>query len=404
MRIIISFAALFLSVIFLQLSSGGVAPLDALSGIALGFSAVEIGLLGSAHFAGFFLGCWWAPRLLGSIGHSRTFGAFAALGTIAIAAHMMVVDPLAWTVMRAMTGLCVAGCYTVIEAWLQAKVTNETRARSLGIYRMVDLAASMAAQLLIGVLEPAAYLSYNLLAILCCASILPLILTRIEPPQVAEAPRLRPLMVFGLSPLGAAAVLVAGISSASFRMVGPIYGAEVGLAAEQIGLFLAAFVAGGAVSLVPVGWLADKLDRRRVLVWLSLASVVSCGLTVALVDAGTGAVFAAAILFGMTTVPVYSVAAAHANDFARPEDAVELNAAILFVWAMGAIASPLVAAALIGIAGPSALFMFIAAAHAALLLFGLARMRVRPSPGQRTPFAYLPRTSALVGRLLRRRR
>ena len=52
MRLLISFAALFLSVILLQLGSGGVAPLDALSGIQSGFT-IEVGALGSAHFFGF---------------------------------------------------------------------------------------------------------------------------------------------------------------------------------------------------------------------------------------------------------------------------------------------------------------------------------------------------------------
>ncbi len=70
MRLLISFAALFLSVILLQLGSGGVAPLDAISGEVLGFSTTQIGLLGSAHFFGFFIGCWWAPRLMGEVGHS----------------------------------------------------------------------------------------------------------------------------------------------------------------------------------------------------------------------------------------------------------------------------------------------------------------------------------------------
>ena len=65
MRMLISFAALFLSVLLLQISSGGVGPLDALSGLELGFSTAAVGALGSAHFVGFFVGCWWAPRLLG---------------------------------------------------------------------------------------------------------------------------------------------------------------------------------------------------------------------------------------------------------------------------------------------------------------------------------------------------
>ena len=48
MRMMLSFAALILSVVLLQLSSGGVAPLDALSGLMLDFTATQIGLLSSA--------------------------------------------------------------------------------------------------------------------------------------------------------------------------------------------------------------------------------------------------------------------------------------------------------------------------------------------------------------------
>ena len=80
MRTIISFAALFLSVILLQLSTGGVGPLDAISGITLEFTTEQIGLLGSAHFIGFFVGCWWAPRLMGTVGHSRAFRRLHRLG------------------------------------------------------------------------------------------------------------------------------------------------------------------------------------------------------------------------------------------------------------------------------------------------------------------------------------
>ncbi|MEO1558034.1 MAG: hypothetical protein AAFS01_16520, partial [Pseudomonadota bacterium] len=59
----------------------------ALSGLALDFSRQEIGILGSAHFLGFFISCWWAPRLMGSVGHSRAFAAFTAAGAIGLLAH-----------------------------------------------------------------------------------------------------------------------------------------------------------------------------------------------------------------------------------------------------------------------------------------------------------------------------
>ena len=399
MRMLISFAALFLSVILLQLSSGALGPLDALSGLALDFSRQEIGMLGSAHFLGFFIGCWWAPRLMGNVGHSRAFAAFTASGVIGLLAHMLLIDPIAWAMMRIASGLCVAGCYTVVEAWLQAKVTNETRGRTMGAYRVVDMGASLAAQLMIGILAPASYVSYNLLAIFCCAALLPLTLTKVKQPQTPSAPRLRPRLAVQRSPLAAASVVVAALSSASFRMVGPIYGQEVGLNAGQIAWFLAAFVLGGAIAQYPVGWLADKFDRRWVLIGLSTAAIASCAITVMVSGFGILSIMLTAGLFGLTSFPIYSVAAAHAHDFADASERVELSAALMFFFALGAIAAPLTASYMIDAYGPSALFVMIATAHGILIFFGLTRMLSRSAPKKRTPYIYAPRTSFLIGRL-----
>ena len=405
MQMIITFGALLMSVALLQLSSGGVGPLDALTGLANGFTAGEIGFLGSAHFFGFFIGCWWAPRLMGTVGHSRAYATFTAMGAIGLAAHVTVTDPIMWAIFRIASGVCVAGCYTVIEAWLQAKVTNETRGRAMGSYRIVDMSASFVAQFMIGSLaNMETYIAYNALTILCCAAIFPLTLTRAEQPATPATTRLRPSLAWRASPLAVAGVLVAAQSSAAFRMVGPIYGQEVGLAASQIGYFLAAFVAGGAIAQYPVGWLADKFDRRWVLIWLSVAAIVACMITVASSAMGTTAVMLAAAFFGLTTFPVYSVATAHAHDFATDDERVELSAALMFFYAVGAIAAPYASSSLIAMFGAGALFTFISAGHLLLVIFGFSRMRVRRAPEARTPYVYAPRTSFLVGRLLGRSR
>ncbi len=404
MRTIISFAALFLSVILLQLSTGGVGPLDALSGSVLGFDNRQIGMLGSAHFFGFFIGCWWSPRLMGRVGHSRAFAICTALGAMGILGHTLIENPYAWAAMRIASGLCVAGCYTVIEAWLNAKVTNENRGRTSGLYRIADTSASLVAQLLIAVLPPANYISYNLLAILCCATLLPLMMTRASQPAMPSAPRLRPKLAWRCSPLGVIGVIVSALSGASFRMVGPIYGQEVGLMVDQIAFFLAAYVLGGALAQYPVGWLADKFDRRWVLIWLSVGSIVSCAISLPASSGGTLAIMTSAAIFGLTTVPIFSVSAAHANDFATSEERVELSAALMFFYAVGAIAAPLVASFLIEGFGPAALFAFIAAGHMGLIIFGLARMRARSAPSERTRYVYAPRTSFTIGKMLKRAR
>ncbi|MEL6522540.1 MAG: MFS transporter, partial [Pseudomonadota bacterium] len=389
MGFIVSFAALLLSVVLLQLGSGGIAPLDAISGVELGFSTAQIGLLGSAHFVGFFLGCWWAPRLMGEVGHSRAFAAFTAAGTIGILSHMLIVDPYAWMAMRIMSGLCIAGCYTVVESWLQAKVTNETRGRTMGAYRFVDIGASLGAQLMISILPPANYVSYNVLAIVCCVSLVPLVLTRIKQPPLPVAPRLRPAMALKLSPLATLGVISAGLTAAAFRMVGPLYGVEIGLTIDDIALFLAAFVLGGVVAQVPAGWLADRFDRRWVLIGLSGLAILSCFLVVLFSAQGAAAAFLTAGLFGLATFPIYSVSAAHAHDFANDEERIELSAALMFFFAAGAIISPWTVSQLIEAYGPSAMFAFVSVAHVVLIIFGLLRMRKRATE-TRTAYVYAP--------------
>ncbi|WP_121064533.1 MFS transporter [Chachezhania antarctica] len=404
MRLLIALAALYLSVVMLQLSTGGVAPLDVLSGFALGFSTSEIGLLGSSHFIGFFIGCWWAPRLIGRVGHSRTFSVFTVAGAMGLLAHTMTDDPLIWAVLRVASGMCVAGCYSVIEAWLNANLTNENRGRATGTYRVVDMGASMCAQLVIGVLEPASYISYNILALVCCAALLPLALTRLQQPETTQSSRLRPALAYRRSPLAVAAVIVAGLTSAAFRMVGPIYGTEVGLGAEDIGLFLAAFVLGGALAQYPAGWLADKYDRRWVLVGFSFAAILASIAMPLLQEAGRSGVFLSACLFGIATFPIYSVAAAHAHDFAEDHERAELSASLLFYFAVGAIASPLLGAQIVSTFGPSALFVFLASGHVVLIAFSLQRMLSPRVARGRTNYIYTPRTTFQIGRLLSDRR
>ncbi len=402
MTTLISFASLFVSIVLVQMGSGALGPLDALSGAALGFSAREIGLLGSAHYVGFFIGCWATPPLMARVGHSRAFAGLAAIGAIGALLHPVIEDPLAWSAMRVATGVAVAGAYTVIESWLNAKAVNANRGRVFGVFRLVDLGGQVAAQGMIAVLEPAAYASYNIIALFCCLCVLPLALTRRAPPSVEGAPRLRPLAAIRLSPLGAATAAVAGLTSASFRMVGPIYGAEQGLTPPQIALFLAAAVLGGAAVQAPVGWLSDRVDRRRVLIGLSAAAMAVCLWAAAAGAATPAALFALSFAFGCAAFPLYSVGAAHANDFAPPSMVVELNAALLFLFAVGAIISPLASAELVARFGPGALFAWMAAAHAGLLLFGGLRALTGPRATVRTAYAWLPRTSFVLTRLMGR--
>ncbi|MEM7527330.1 MAG: MFS transporter [Pseudomonadota bacterium] len=404
MTALVSFAALFLSIFLVQMGSGSLGPLDVIAGAERGWSPGEIGLLGSGHFAGFLIGCFVTPRLIGSVGHSRCFAAAAAIGATGALLHPVIEGPIAWTVLRALTGIAIAAAYTVIESWLQAKTPNESRGRVYGVFRVVDLVGQITAQGMIAVLDPASYAAYNIVAVFCCLCLLPLALSRRAAPTTPVPPRLRPLAAWRLSPSAMTGVIVAALSGAAFRMAGPIYALENGLAQTEIAVFLSAAILGGVAAQYPIGWIADKYDRRIVLVWLSVAAVAGClWIGLALPPDDPNAIYAGAFVFGLTAFPIYSVAAALANDFAEPDFVVDLNASIIFYFSVGAIFAPVVAARMIGIYGPGAMFLFIAAAHLLLILFALYRMTRRVGTRPVAPYRYTPRTSMVLARLLKGR-
>ena len=143
-------------------------------------------------------------------------------------------------------------------------------------------------------------------------------------------------------------------------------------------------------------------------IFIALAELSTCDASVSIPEELTAlasglptlGIMLTAAIFGLTTFPIFSIAAAHAHDFAASEERIALSAALMFWFAVGAIAAPWFASVLIELYGPPALFVMIAAGHAVLVVFGLIRMRKRRASESRTRYIYTPRSTFLVGRLL----
>lgn len=408
MKTLISLSALLLSVILVQMGIGSLRPFDTISGQALGFSSVEIGFIASGHFAGFLLGCLFSPNLVKRVGHSRAFAVMAGIAVISIIAHPIYPDPLFWAFIRVFAGFSVAGCYTLIESWLQAKITNEIRGKVFSMYRIVDMSGQLLASGIIATLSPASYISYNLIAIIMCLSILPLALTQSKEPALPEQVRLQPFFAYGVSPLAALGVVVAGISTATFGSVGPIYASAVGLDIAEIAFFLVVSIIGGLTAQLPAGILSDRFSRRMVLMIFSVLATALClMMTTPLVNLsvyGVKLVFVFSFLFGFTTFPIYSICAAHASDFLKPTQMLYLSASLIFLYAAGAIVSPLIAGALIDRYGAPMMFTFISAAHLLLMIFTIYRNFARPVVAFGRRYAYIPRTSMFIASIVKGRR
>ena len=404
MRVLISISALLIAVFLVQVSTGTLGPLDALSGLAIGFSRTEIGMIGSSHFVGFIFGCFLSPLLIRRVGHARTFSFVTGLSIIGVLLHPLWENLYFWMVLRLFSGIAVAGASTVIESWLNAKLNNENRSRYFSFYRIFDMSGALVAQGLIATLPPAEFMAYSLVAIFLCLSFFPLALTKSVQPALPDHVNWRPLLAVRISPIAVAGVLVVGATGAAIRMVGPLFAFDSNLSSAQIGLFLALFILGGALSQFPVGFLADKFAKRTVMMALSLSTVLVSFIMqfeIVTLSLGTYRYFILVFVFGMATMPIYSLAATHANDLCRTEDMTDLSASLIFFFALGAIASPIIAGSLIDRFGANSLFSYFAILHIALFVFGFYRVIRRPVIHFTKPYRYIPRTSLFIAKTVK---
>jgi MFS family permease len=374
----------------------------ALRGTAEGFSPSVIGMIGAGYSIGFAIGCIYVGRLLRSIGHIRVFAAMAAITAAASLAMSMFVDAAFWLAMRFIIGLAVACLFATVESWINAKVTNENRARTLSIYRFVDLGSVTVAQYMIPTFGIDGPVIFNIIVFALILSLVPISLADKSSPTAPEAIAFDLKAVWRISPLAVVGVVAVGLSMAAFRNIGPIYAAELGMSITSIATFMSAGIIGGVVLQYPLGLYSDKLDRRRVILWATAGSI----LTGAYLSFGAGtsetANIIAVFLFGAFSMPLYSLCSAHGNDHAGPGQYALIAAGLLFFWSVGATIGPLLAATLLEHYGPRAFFAYTSFIFIGFFIFTLRRMGVRPPvpPSERhSRFRALLRTSAYFNRL-----
>ena len=393
-----SIASLLGGTAFLLAASGLHGLLLPLRGQEEGFSTVSLGLLGTAWAVGFVAGCYFAPLLVAKVGHVRAFGAFAASGAMVALTTGLWIDELAWIGLRAATGFTMAGAFMVIESWLNERATNENRGTVFGLYMMVTYAAITAGQMMVAATDISAAVPFMLAGILFCASLIPTAISSAATPQPLAGVRLDLSGLYANSPVAAVGCLLVGIANGAWGTLGAVYGARAGISPFEIALMMSLVVIAGALAQLPVGRASDRTDRRYV---LSASAFGAAAFALALfffAPRSASVILVLTACYGALAYTLYSIAVAHANDHAAPQDFVRVSGGLLLLYGFGTMIGPLIGAFLMERMRPDGLFLATAAPHFALGVYALIRARARaPVPmEEREAFKTLPAERAVT--------
>jgi MFS family permease len=306
----------------------------------------------------------------------RVFAALGSFLSAALIAFPLLAEPWAWTALRVLVGLSMSGIYVTAESWLNAASTNENRGKVLSAYMIAQTLGIIGAQALLTLGDAGTATLFIGASILVSISFAPILLSASPVPASDVAQPMRLGKLVASSPLGAVGIFLLGGIYATQSGMAAVFGAQIGLSADRIALLVATLFGGALLLQYPIGWLSDRMDRRKLILGAGVLGAAAAAAAWAAGDA-IEPLLAAAFFAGGVTTPLYALFLAYTNDHLSAEEMPAASGGLVLLFGVGAILGPLAAGAAMEWLGPFAFWAPLGGAFALIALFALYRMTQR---------------------------
>jgi MFS family permease len=390
LRVLTSTWALLLGMFMLMIGNGMQGSLLGLRGEMEGFSTFELSIVMSAYFAGFLFASRAAPVLIQRVGHIRVFSALGSLISAVLILYPALTEPWAWIAGRALIGFCFCGVYITAESWLNAAADNDNRGKALSLYMVVQMGGIVLAQYIIVLGDVGGFILFIIPSILVSMSFAPILLsTTTATPQFERVAPLPITRLIAASPLACVGMLLLGsVFAGQFGMTA-IYGSRAGLTVGEISFVMSMTYLAALVLQFPIGWLSDRMDRRRLILMLSVAG--AAGAILSFIFPGIlWLITLSSMVVGVTSNTLYAILIAYANDYLDGPDMAGASGGLLFLNGLGAIAGPFAVGWMMDTLGVHGFWLVLALMMGALAVYALWRARRAPNKvilGDKTDFA-----------------
>ncbi|MFN4100861.1 MAG: MFS transporter, partial [Pararhodobacter sp.] len=266
----------------------------------------------------------------------------------------------------------------------------------LSLYLIVQMIGIIMAQALLNFADPAGYILFIIPSVLVSLAFTPILLSITPAPAFESTKPLNFRRLYEASPLGCVGMFLLGaIFSAQFGMAA-VWGTQAGLNIRDLSIFVASIYVGGLFLQFPIGWMSDRMDRRKLILGLAIAGAVVLMIPV-LVNAPFLLLITVGALMGGISNPLYSLLLAYVNDYLEKPDMASASAGLMFINGLGAISGPIITGWMMGAIGPHGFFLFMAIIFAVLAGYAGWRMtQRRTTPESQGTYTALSPTASVI--------
>ena len=375
------------------------------------FTLLSTGILMSAYFVGYFIGANIVPNLVAKVGHVRVFAAFASTASFSILIHATFVNPIVWSLARFLTGMSIVAIFIVIESWLNDRANNKTRGKLLSAYMFITFCSMAFGTLLLNISTPTNYEPFILISLLLSIALIPILLTKRKAPQFKKITPIKIKELYKISPMGVFTSFCTGLIHSAIFSLTAVYAAKMNFNIFEISLLIFLIIISGALFQWPLGYISDKMNRRTVIIFSSIAAALFAFLTIFSVGSVPEVMylsidwqnnkimfFVFATLFAGFSLPIYAINIALTNDYILKGKFVAAGAGLQLVMGLGAIGGPITCVIFMDFFGANGFFIFLIIFHIIISLFGFYRMsRRRVEENPNNTFTPLPKNITPAG-------
>ena len=349
-------------------------PLVSLNLERWGYGSDVIGLMGSLPALAFLFISPVLPALTRFFGSGVMLWSSLLLGAVSIWALSLSDNIYFWFFLRLMIGMSMAVLFMISETWLNKIADEKSRGRTVAIYVSSLTLGFAFGPILINFIGAEGSLPFVISALIVLCGGLAFLPVGNQFPDLGEKGSYSIFSFVKIAPMISAATILVAFFDGSVLTLLPVYGIKNGQLLETSVLMTSALLAGNVLLQVPIGWLADKFDRTRVILGCGIVGVLGA-LILPFVVLEPYLLWPLLVIWGGGVVGTYTIALVVMGQVFKGGDLITATAAVNMLWGLGGLFGPAIAGTAMEVYEPHGMPLTFAAACAIFVLVAALSLR-----------------------------
>ncbi len=308
------------------------------------------------------------PRMIRRFGTARYLCASLVLSAGSLIALYFAPGLWAWFPLRFLLSIGLNGLFVASEFWINQLADESNRGRYIALYGIAISGGFGIGPAIVYVMGTRGVAPFAAGSAMLLLAVVPVFLARKAAPRLEEEKGAGLIGALRAAPAILSAALVFGALDAGLFGLFPVYAVRSGFTEAHAALAITATSLGSMAFQYPLGMLADRFDRRMLLMICTTAGVFGAVLT-PFVIAVPAATYGLLFFWGGLIMGIYTIGLTLVGERFKGVELASANAAYVMLYAIGLLAGPAVEGAALDAWNPHGLMAVLAAISLIYLAF-----------------------------------